>query len=134
VAEWLRAHLPRPWIVKAQEIVMLDSAGRYRFKPDLVIYNAETNQVRCVLDTKYKVPDQPAHADIAQVIAYAFMKQAPERVLVYPAPLAMPLDTWNHGIRARSAAFNLDGDLEEAGRAFLDEIGLTEACLSARAT
>lgn len=126
VAEWLRTHLPAPWIVKSQEIIVLDSAGQYRFKPDLVIYHRQTRDVRCVLDTKYKVPEQPAHEDIAQVIAYAHFEQSDEAVLIYPTPLTIPLDTVNNGLRIRSVIFNLDRDIEEAGRAFLCDLGLAE--------
>lgn len=126
VAEWLSANLADPWVLKTQDRMFLDSVGNYRFVPDLVIYDRVTEQARYILDTKYKVPPRPDQNDISQVIAYAHMKQCPEAVLIYPTPLALPLDARSHGIRVRSASFDLGKDLEEAGQHFLSKLGLIE--------
>ena len=53
--------------------------------------------------------------DVAQVLAYAQVQGATEAVLVYPAPLRQPLDTWVNGIHVRTLAFALGGDLDVAG-------------------
>ena len=126
VAAWLQVNLPGKWAIKVQDkSINLDSKGEYRFVPDLVIYERSNGQVRCVLDTKYKVPDKPGQDDIAQVIAYAYMKRSPEAVLIYPAPLQAPLNAPKNGIHVRSVSFDLGKDLEEAGQGFLAELGLT---------
>ena len=124
VAAWLQEHLHGRWVLKTQDGFSLDSKGQYRFVPDLAIYARATNQVRCILDTKYKVIDKPSDDDIAQVIAYAFMKQSPEAVLVYPVQPKVPLDAPSNGIRVRSVSFDLDKDLGQAGQKFLADLGL----------
>ena len=40
-------------------------------------------------------------------------------MLIYPTPLSKPLDITIRDIRIRSLTFALDGDLEQAGQAFL---------------
>ena len=131
VAAWLEENLHARWALKAQDGFSLDSKGQYRFVPDLVIYERATNEVRCILDTKYKVVDKPSDDDIAQVIAYAFMKQSPEAVLVYPVQPKVPLDVTRYGIRVRSVSFDLEKDLEQAGQKFLADLGLAECRVDA---
>jgi 5-methylcytosine-specific restriction enzyme subunit McrC len=90
-----------------------------QFAVDLVVTD-DRGQPRWVLDTKYKTPEAgPEPADVAQVLAYAQVHGAPEAVLVYPAPPGQPLDVWINGIRLRTLAFDLAGDLDAAGAAFL---------------
>jgi 5-methylcytosine-specific restriction enzyme subunit McrC len=124
VAAWLRRHLPATWQVRAQERITLDGQGQVYFEPDLTVYHAATGRVRSVLDTKYKTPEKPSSEDIAQVIAYAHLKGATEAVLIYPTGLAQPVDVQSRGVRVRSLSFRLDGDLEEAGQAFLAALGI----------
>jgi 5-methylcytosine-specific restriction enzyme subunit McrC len=45
-----------------------------------------------------------------------------EAVLVYPDALSKPLDAEVGGIRVRSLVFSLDGDLDQAGRAFMGDV------------
>ena len=73
-----------------------------------------------VLDTKYKAPDRPGNDDISQVVTYANIKDCQEAVLIYPTPLN--LDVMIGKIRVRSLTFSLDGDLEQAGSRFLDDL------------
>ncbi len=120
VAEWLKAHLPARWTVRAQERYLIGDGNGPRFDIDLVLYDTELGVVRCVLDTKYKAPDAPATADISQVVAYAEAKGCAEAVLIYPTPLHSPLDARvGQRIRVRSLTFSLAGDLEQAGNQFL---------------
>ena len=81
--------------------------------------------MRCVLDTKYKIPASPAAADIAQVVAYAEAKHCRAAILIYPKPLPHPLDTRIGDIRVRSLTFATAGNLDAAGAAFLQELQLT---------
>lgn len=123
VAEWLKAHLPSRWVIKAQERYLIGDGGGPRFDIDLVLYDTESGAVRCILDTKYKAPDTPAAADIGQVVAYAKAKDCDEAVLIYPTRLLSPMNASvgeKHKIHVRSLGFALDGDLEEAGQRFLD--------------
>lgn len=126
VAKWLAKNLPPPWTLKAKDNIYLDDGGVYRFIPDLVIYDRRSGQACYILDTKYKVPDQPSQSDISQVITYAHMKQSQEAVLVYPTQLIRLVDARSHGIHVRSVCFDLSGNLENAGRQFLVELRLAE--------
>lgn len=122
VAEWMTVHLPAEFELQVQKPMDLDEAGTVRFVIDLVIADAITGEARYVLDTKYKAPDGPAADDIQQVVAYAEARHCEEAILVYPTPLPNPLDTRVGDIRVRTLAFPLDGNLEEAGQALLNEI------------
>lgn len=123
VAAWLRAHLPAAWELQSQERHPLSS--ELYFAIDLVLYARHSGQVQAVLDTKYKVPTQsPQTADVAQVVAYAAAKGASAAYLIYPQPLAVPLDIAVGGVRVRSLTFGLDGDLALAGQALLAALGL----------
>lgn len=122
VAAWLGDHLPPPWRVKPQERVSLGPAGEVQFQIDLVLYDAATGRPRAVLDTKYKLADKPSNPDIYQIVAYAKAKQVREALLVYPAPLAQPLDARWDDIRVRSVVFDTGAALAAAGQLFLAQV------------
>ncbi|HSM57250.1 MAG TPA: hypothetical protein VK879_13955, partial [Candidatus Sulfomarinibacteraceae bacterium] len=123
VARWLDAHLPAPWMVRAQERVAVEMASHpLSFFPDLVLYDGR-GAARMVLDTKYKMPQTPAAADVAQVVAYAQSKGCREAALVYPRPLSRPLAARVGEVRVRALHFELKGDLQACGRAFLQQLG-----------
>ena len=119
VAEWLKAHLPQNILLKPQEKVDIGQDGTLSFTIDLVLYDAETGEACCVLDTKYKAADRPSPADVTQVVAYAEMCNCRQAILVYPVPLSSPLDLPIGSIRVQSGTFSLAGDLEGAGQTFL---------------
>jgi 5-methylcytosine-specific restriction enzyme subunit McrC len=120
VAEWLKKNPPLGFCLKSQEQFII-SPG-LDFWIDLVLYDVSSGAASYVLDTKYKIPKQPAADDIAQVVAYAVSKNCHEAVLVYPAGLTHPLHEWVGDIRVRSLTFSLDGDLDQAGQAFLQDL------------
>jgi len=64
----------------------------------------------------------PSTDDIAQVVAYAAAKKSLSAVLVYPQPPPHPLDIWIDHYRVRSLTFSLDGDLQQAGEDFLQDL------------
>jgi 5-methylcytosine-specific restriction enzyme subunit McrC len=117
VAEWLAAHLPSPWQLQAQESATVGYEG-LRFEIDLVIFDEAGSPV-AILDTKYKSPEKPDTRDFSQVVTYARIKGCNQAVLVYPAPLARPLDVRLRDTRVSSLIFDLSGDLEKAGQDFL---------------
>lgn len=121
VAEWLRAHCPPHLKLRVQAPV---NNPDVKAVVDVVLVDADTGQVRYVLDTKYKVPaGKPSEKDIYQVVAYAQDRHCSEAVLVYPATLPQPLDThWGGSVRVRSLTFALDGELEAAGLTFFKEL------------
>jgi 5-methylcytosine-specific restriction enzyme subunit McrC len=123
VAEWMRVNLPAEYILKPQERVNIDSAGSYHFKIDLVLYHQDSETPVAVLDTKYRVPDKASADEVAQVVAYAQAKSSPRAILIYPAALSIPLDARiGRSVHVRSLCFPLDGDLEEAGRRFMETL------------
>ena len=121
VAEWLKANLPSPWRVKAQEKLHIGDQNELQFEIDLVIEDAQ-GQTGYVLDTKYKDADKPDNADINQIIAYATAKGCQEAVLIYPTQLDRPLDLFLENIHIRTLTFSLAHDLETAGQQFLKDL------------
>lgn len=123
VAEWLQAHLPSPWQIKAQERVTVGAQDELQFDVDLVLYDGN-GRAHTVLDTKYKTPDKPGSDDISQIITYAKAKGCKEAVLIYPVALARPLNLMIGDIHLHSLAFALDSDLEQAGKTFMHALGI----------
>jgi 5-methylcytosine-specific restriction enzyme subunit McrC len=121
VAEWLKATLPPPWQVKAQEKLHVGQHNELLFEIDLVIEDNEGN-ARYVLDTKYKTAAKPDNADINQIIAYATAKNCPNAILIYPAPLSRPLNIHLDNIHIRTLTFSLTDELEAAGQSFLSTL------------
>lgn len=126
VAEWMNVHLPTSWQVQTQEQIYFGRNRNINFRIDLVLRHADAESPYMVLDTKYKAPDKPANSDIHQVVAYAEALGCTEAVLIYPTPLKEPLDDYIGDIRVRTLTFSLDGDLEKAGEAFLQELSVNE--------
>lgn len=122
VAEWLQINLPPDYELKKQERIKIDNKGDVFFKIDIVIYNANTKEPICVLDTKYKDVTQPSADDIAQIGFNALAKNCYDAILVYPSQINHPLNEIVNHINIRSSTFSLDGDLETAGRTFLKSI------------
>ncbi len=122
VAEWLAQHLPAGFHMRPQENVCIGAQGIWTFQIDLVIYDSATGQPWCIADTKYKAPDTPSSADLAQVVTYAELKGCKEAVLVYPTKLSVAIDERLGSVRVRSLTFDLSGDLELAGQSFLKSL------------
>lgn len=122
VAEWLKAHLPSTILLQVQESVGVGQERGLTFQIDLVLYDAETGEAICVLDTKYKAKGGPDTGDVAKAVTYAEMKDCTTAMLVYPGPLAKPLDACFGKIRVKNMTFSLAGDLEEAGQVFVEDL------------
>ena len=120
VAEWLQAHLPNGLLLSVQENVDVGEENAMRFNIDLVLSDAETGETYCVLDTKYKA--RPDQSDVNQVVTYAEIKSCNRAVLIYPESISEPLDEWFGKIRVQNMTFSLEGDLEKAGRLFLENL------------
>jgi len=123
VAEWLRMHLPKSVRLKVQEDVDLTEAGDLKFRIDLVLYDAKSSDPVMVLDTKYKAPEAPSTDDVGKVTAYAVSKSCSEAALIFPAALSAPLNTlMGDKIRVRSLEFQLDGSLDQSGKALITQL------------
>ncbi|MCP4422576.1 MAG: restriction endonuclease [Chloroflexi bacterium] len=121
VANWLKAHLPPPYRIKAQENTTIGPNDELRFQIDLTLY-AENSSPLAVLDTKYKTPDKPSSADISQVITYAKAKGCNQAILIYPQPLPKPLHLQVGDVHLHTLAFGLDGNLDAAGTQFINQL------------
>ncbi|MDY6804552.1 MAG: restriction endonuclease [Cyanobacteriota bacterium] len=120
VAEWLKINAPPGFIVKSQYKVSL---GQKRYlKIDLLLRARGKSVPRCILDTKYKIPDKAAMTDIHEMVSHANAVKCLDAILIYPKPLKEPLDIQSNNIRVRSLTFSLDGNLELAGKTFLKEL------------
>ena len=122
VAKWLAAHLPAPYLLRAQENVNILPSGEIRYLIDLVIEERLTGRVLAVLDTKYKDVVLPSNPDINQVVAYAEATGCARAGLVYPGNGAMPYPFSVGRIRVTPLVFDLSGDLEAGGQAFLGQL------------
>lgn len=125
VGRWIGDHLPEDLMLVRQERISLGNGNRLSIRIDLVISRVSTGETLCVLDTKYKTPEQPSSSDLSQIVSYAVAKKCRRGVLVYPEALA-------HGINASYAGSDIfvrtmtfataTGNPEESGRRFLDEL------------
>ena len=121
VAEWLRANLPGEWHLNTQEHVLLHSESGLEFRIDLVLSDAVTRETLCVLDTKYKTPEQIHTSDVSQVVAYADAKHVRKAALIFPAQ--PPIDRLDVGdVSVSCVSFDLSGDLDKAGRVLIGRI------------
>ena len=121
VAAWLERHLPANYFLRVQERVSIDDAGQQQFQIDLVLYQQTRERPVAVLDTKYKTA--VSAQDIAQILAYAQIKNSPRAILIYPTKLSRPLQTQVGQTQLRSLSFSLAKDnLEESGQVFLEAI------------
>ncbi len=114
--------MPSSIILSVQEKVDVGDDQALTFNIDLVLYDSETGDALCVLDTKYKSKGNPVANDVAQVMAYAEMKDCKEAVLIYPVPLKSPAIKPDGRIHVKGMTFSLDGDLEKAGQYFLHNL------------
>ena len=122
VAEWLRTHLPAEYSISEQEQVRIGENYDLNFEIDLVVYDTRTGKAAAVLDTKYKIHDEPVGQDVQQILAYAVSKDCTLGILIYPRHLPVPHKQRAGKIRVRSLAFPLNGDLEAQGTAFLSSL------------
>jgi 5-methylcytosine-specific restriction enzyme subunit McrC len=122
VAGWLSQNLPPALRLKVQEPLHIGGSNPLRFMIDLVLYDAASGLPKMVLDTKYKRTAKPAHSDIFQAVTYAEGKGCRQAVLIYPLPLATPLNETIGNIWLRSLTFAVDGNLDDAGHAFLQSL------------
>jgi 5-methylcytosine-specific restriction enzyme subunit McrC len=122
VAAWLNIHLPKQFKLHVQETVLVAPEGDVSFRIDASIVDNETGLTRCVMDTKYKSGRHVRPDDVAQVVAYAEIKGAPEALLIYPEELATPLSASIGNIRVRTIPFSLAGNLDDSGNSVLETV------------
>ena len=123
VAEWLKAHQPEGLRFKAHERVTWDETQGLRADIDLVLLDDLTGKPLCVLDTKYKATEGPSDPDVHQIVFYAQATDCHEAVvLIYPIPLAKPIDAQVQDIHVSTLSFRTDQDLDRAGASFVADL------------
>jgi 5-methylcytosine-specific restriction enzyme subunit McrC len=125
VVEWLSQNIPPQYQVCGQANVQFQMGQIVTIKIDITIEDFKEGGTCFVLDTKYKGAHQPSSSDIEQVVAYAEAKECRNAALIYPIALSSPVcGMWGKDIRIDTLIFSLDGDLEQAGARFLDQLML----------
>lgn len=122
VARWTRRNLPPEYRLQEQETLNVDEEGTLSMRIDLVLYRRFANRPLCVLDTKYKLHGTVENDDYNQVVAYALNKQCGDAMLIYPKRLQRAFRAEHGGIRVQNLTFEVGGDLEAAGGAFLGDL------------
>lgn len=123
VVEWLKQHMPPGYSVRGQENVEFRMGHTVSIRIDITIEDTNAGRTCFVIDTKYKVPDQPSTSDIEQVIAYAEAKNCSNAALIYPKSLSKHIKgMWGSEIHVESFTFPLDGDLDEGGKQVLHHL------------
>jgi len=122
VAGWMRRHLGADRHLDIQHSVQFGEDGGLKFAIDLVLRPGPGQAALAVLDTKYKVGKDVEEADVQQVVAYAVAMGCRLAFLVYPEPPTRPVDARVGDVRVRSVVFGIGGDLDQAGRTFLEEL------------
>jgi len=120
VAEWLSKQRPAGYHIRQRVPIPIQAA--IDFIPDIAIYRGDT--AVAVIDTKYKLDETPSSGDVQQVVAYAEALNCRDAILLFPRKSAPQLDVPVGNVRVRSLAFPLDGDLNDAGKSLIDQLGL----------
>ena len=122
VAEWLREHLPTDLRLRSQYRAAIDAEGKLEFRIDLILENLKSGKVLCVMDTKYKKTLQTQMQDIAQVLAYATKMQTLNAFLIYPSGSINSFHYQVGAYNVRGFYFDITGNIEEAGKQFLQTL------------
>ncbi len=97
----------------------MDDTSRLCFDIDLVLRSTSTDEVLCVLDTKYK---DTATDDVAQTVAYAEQMGCENAIPGYPRDLPQSLDIGVGGVRVCTLSFPVNYDVDRLGEQFMDSV------------
>jgi len=122
VAQWLIAHCSNGVAFRPHHRFTWDTTHNMWSDVDLTMHDETEERTTCVLDTKYKAGQTPEESDVHQIVFYAQQLGCHEAVLIYPMPLASPIDAWIDDIHLRTLSFPIDGDLDEGGKGFLSAL------------
>ena len=122
VAEWLKQHSPEHISVIDQHKVNLNPDGSLSFRIDIVIRDTLTNKTLCVLDTKYKINENPNESDIAQITAYAAEQKCTQGFLIYPSSKVTQTSAFLGDIKINTIIFDISKNINDAGNEFLNSL------------
>lgn len=115
VAEWLPDHLPEKLMIDAQRRVRLNANADLKYIFDIVLRDRLSGKALAVIDTKYKVTEQPSESDIQQVVAYAVELGVSKAHLIYPFALGHPIEVRTGDITVSTTGIDLGRPLSESG-------------------
>jgi 5-methylcytosine-specific restriction enzyme subunit McrC len=122
VAEWIRSNLPRDLALRVKERTDIEPHWGLKDEMDIVIYDAETSTPKYMVVTIYNPEKEDIRRDIYRGVTLAVRRNCEEVILVYPHFLENPVDTNIGKIVIRAIPFPLEGDLNKAGRRFLESL------------
>lgn len=120
VVEWLKEHAPSAWRIESQVQLPFGTERTRHLRPDIVVRDVNTREVLFILDTKYKVTEEPSTPDINQMTTYAHLMKCKTAALIFP-DLPTYSEPYNmRGIHVHSLAFAIEQNLEESGHILLN--------------
>jgi len=138
VAAWLKRNASDFYKVGSQVRVDFHGTPDMHSRIDLTLKARGSDDVLCVLDTKYKVSGEPDYGDMYQVTSYALTQGCRDAFLVYPETLRPPMDIrarpendpWSdRAVRIRSLTFAVrddtcaaDHELDACGQRFVRDL------------
>jgi 5-methylcytosine-specific restriction enzyme subunit McrC len=123
VAAWMRANPPKGMIVRCQHNAQLDANFEMNIHIDILLLEEGSDRPVAILDTKYKVGEIPAEADIYQVAFYARELQVERAMLVYPSKSSNPFRIRHgKGVVLESLVFDISASLDRAGEECLNDL------------
>lgn len=122
VANWLKANLPHDLELVEKEPIPYGPPGSKPFEPDIVIRYRASGLPLAVLDTKYKTTLNPDSTDIHQVRSHAEALGCTQVMLLYPQKRKPNAYGRLGSIHLHTLGFNLNGDLEQNGADFLNQM------------
>jgi 5-methylcytosine-specific restriction enzyme subunit McrC len=138
VAAWLTRNARDEYAVGVQVPVNYDGTPDMNSSIDLTLKTRGSDQVLCVLDTKYKVSADPEYSDMYQVTSYALTQGCHDAFLVYPEALRPAMDIRarpendpfsDRAVRIRSLTFPVrdetsaaDAELDTCGERFVRDL------------
>ncbi len=125
VVRWLKANLPDKYKIRPRYTARLQPNAMLEFRADIVIEARALGRPLMVLDTKYQNEAEPPKEDVQRAAASAVDFGVVEATLVYPSAPQNNSPMQIGAISVRSAGFDLDRPLADAGNDFLKQIRLT---------
>lgn len=126
VVRWLATNLPNKYRLLARYAARLQANGLLDVKVEMVIEYRASERPSMVLDTNYQNEAGLSTDAVQQAAAAAGNVGAAVAVLVYPSAPQNNSPIKADTITVRSAGFDLDRPLADAGNDFLKQIRLTD--------
>lgn len=118
VSKWLRTEFLPDYEVEAGLDIRIDEASGKSFELDFLVL--KDGKPVCIMDTKYKVDDEPETSDLQQLSSYASTQGLNEAILIHPNEFEKPMNMWVGQVRIRDLIFPVSSEIEVVGQEFND--------------